>query len=83
VKTKDVTIVYAIVDEAAYRRDGHRMLYEQHGLLSHTVSLGDMVAANHALETALQQIASGFGEPAKIAQAALEADTARIVEALK
>ena len=82
---REVTIVYTVEDEATWRAAGNPLRYEHHGLKSHTVSIGDCIEAHDHLETALQEIANmGFGDSKEStrAQAALDADYARIKAAL-
>jgi hypothetical protein len=50
-----VTVVYEIVDDAAWRDGGNPLHYEHHGLKSRCVSVGDLATLVEEIEAEVQE----------------------------
>lgn len=51
-----ITIVYSVVDEAAFQAGGNPLRYEHHGLKAHTVSIHDEFERAAKLRAKLEEV---------------------------
>lgn len=60
---QSVTVVYTVVDEAAFRDGGNPLRYEHHGIKAHTVAAYDAVARCAAMRSELERVREIVSEP--------------------